>query len=635
MNSSATHPDRDRLSAFALGQLDPDELAQIAQHVLNCDQCCAALRKVPDDTLVGQLREAHTPPVTEFLPNAAGATGHRPPRELIDHPRYRLIEPIGYGGMGVVYKAEHRLMERPVALKVIRTSLLSNSQAVERFRLEVKTAARLTHANIVAAHDAEQAGNVHFLVMEFVDGVSLARLVEKRGPLGIQHACHYIRQAAAGLQHAFEQGMVHRDIKPQNLMLSRKGQVKVLDFGLARFASEQHAAGVVPGNDTMPPESAGLTLDNAILGTPDYIAPEQISDPRTADIRADIYSLGCTLYYLLTARAPFAFGSLTQKMRSHVAQPPPPLATLRPELPTELVGIVDRMMAKNPADRFATPAEVVQALAPFARSAQPAPEPSEKASPPQAQLPQTSQSARRQLADVIRRPAALWSLLGLVATAVLFGVWWQRPDDQTSAKREPETTVKQQPGAPPTTSNITKVLLVVPHHNFWYPDYAEVAAAIESRPGVKFRVASSDLSPAQPENVGVLPVQVGYRLRDANPHEFDAVVFLGASRRDYLEFLSGQSAQPEAQRFIDDMLKQRKCVAGICAGIAVLADADALRDKPTAASQYAIRVAKSGSQAAWDSQRNVIADGLIVTAKDSSDAPELVDAMLQVISKRR
>src|SRR5262249_36597550 len=151
---------------------------------------------------------------------------------------------------------------------------------VERFRREVKAAARLAHPNIVTAHDAEQAGDVHFLVMEFVEGVSLARLVEGRGPLPLAHACHYARQVAQGLQHACERGMVHRDIKPQNLMLTPHGQVKILDFGLARFASETDP----PDGPPTTPAGHGLTTADTVLGTPDYIAPEQTRSSRDVDI---------------------------------------------------------------------------------------------------------------------------------------------------------------------------------------------------------------------------------------------------------------------------------------------------------------------------------------------------------------
>src|SRR5262249_39480336 len=246
--------------------------------------------------------------------------GHPVPPELANHPRYRILEVLGAGGMGMVYKALHRLMERPVALKVIRRELIGDPAAVERFRREACGAASLAHANIVPAHDAEKAGDVHFLVMEYVEGTSLARLVAARGPLPVIQASDYARQACLGLQHAFERGMVHRDIKPQNLMLTPQGRIKILDFGLARFARE-----VAPGGEARPPprpsgpspDPTALTQTGTVMGTPDYIAPEQVRDPHAADIRADIYSLGCTLYFLLSGRVPFPGPSALDKLMAH------------------------------------------------------------------------------------------------------------------------------------------------------------------------------------------------------------------------------------------------------------------------------------------------------------------------------
>ena len=263
---------------------------------------------------------------------------------------------LGSGGMGTVYRAEHRLMDRPVALKVIRGDLLGDPALVERFRREVRSAARLaSHPNIVTAYDAEQAGETHMLVMEFVEGTDLARLVDRRGPLPTGEACEYARQAALGLQHAFEDEMVHRDIKPQNLMRTTRGQVKILDFGLARFASEVGTLG-------------GVTAEGMVLGSADYIAPEQIEDPHAADIRADIYSLGCTLYFLLAGRPPFPDRSLIQKLIAHREKTPRPIGEIRADVPPELAHVVERMMAKEPARRFQTPDDVARALAPFAET---------------------------------------------------------------------------------------------------------------------------------------------------------------------------------------------------------------------------------------------------------------------------
>jgi WD40 repeat protein len=306
-----------------------------------------------DTRLYPDQSETPAPPAALALPEV--------PPELIDHPRYRVLELVGFGGMGAVFKAEHKLMERVVALKVIRKGLTDRPAAVERFRLEVKAAARLLHPNIVTAHDAEQAGGVHFLVMEFAEGTSLDRVLRDGGPVSLAWACRWARQAALGLQHAHERGMVHRDLKPANLLLTPDGQIKILDFGLARFASEREGGGP-------------LTQDGAVVGTPDYMAPEQALNSRQADIRADLYSLGCTLYHLLAGRPPFPEGSALHKLMAHQNQTPPPLTRLRSDVPAGLERVVERLLAKDPGRRYQTPAEVADALAPFAEQAEePAP----------------------------------------------------------------------------------------------------------------------------------------------------------------------------------------------------------------------------------------------------------------------
>ncbi len=274
------------------------------------------------------------------------------PPELANHPRYRILKELGRGGMGVVYQAEQTMMDRQVAVKVISKALLEHPDALERFHREVRAAAKLTHPNIVIAHDAERVGDLHMLVMEYVEGQSLAQVLQRKGPLAVAHACHFARQAALGLQHAFEHGMVHRDIKPHNLMLTPKGQVKILDFGLAKVASERGKA-------------QGLTTSGAYMGTPDYCAPEQATDARSADIRADIYSLGCTLYCLLAGRPPFDEPSDVLTILAHLEKEPPPLPELHPDVPEELWAVVRRMLAKVPAERYQKPVEVAQALVPF------------------------------------------------------------------------------------------------------------------------------------------------------------------------------------------------------------------------------------------------------------------------------
>jgi formylglycine-generating enzyme required for sulfatase activity/tRNA A-37 threonylcarbamoyl transferase component Bud32 len=270
--------------------------------------------------------------------------------------QYVLLERLGEGGMGQVFKARHRTLGRIVALKLIRKERIANPDAVKRFHREVRAAAALSHPNIVTAYDADQVGDTHFFAMEYVEGIDLAKLVKNKGPLPIPQACEYIREAALGLQHAFEKGLVHRDIKPANLLVavsSGRSVVKLLDLGLARL---HHA----DGED----DSSGmLTREGAVMGTPDYIAPEQAMNSHTIDIRADLYSLGCTFYYLLTGRPPFPGGSMGEKLVKHQLTEPDPVEQLRPDVPPQVAAIVRKLLAKKPEDRYQTPAELAAALA--------------------------------------------------------------------------------------------------------------------------------------------------------------------------------------------------------------------------------------------------------------------------------
>jgi eukaryotic-like serine/threonine-protein kinase len=270
---------------------------------------------------------------------------------------YVLLERLGQGGMGQVFKARHGLMDRFVALKVIRDERVNHPETLGRFRREMQAAAKLAHPNVVIAHDAALVGDVYFLAMEYVEGADLAQLLKQRGRLSPAQACEYVRQAALGLQHAHERGLVHRDVKPSNLIVASQGDVvKLLDLGMARLRwhLDQDAT------------TSGLTHEGSVMGTPDYMAPEQAADSRTADIRADIYSLGCTLYHLLTGQPPFPGGSLTEKLLKHQQKEPQSVESLQPETPPDIVRILQRMMAKRPQDRYKTPQEVADALGPFA-----------------------------------------------------------------------------------------------------------------------------------------------------------------------------------------------------------------------------------------------------------------------------
>jgi serine/threonine protein kinase len=287
-------------------------------------------------------------------------------RELVLGP-YVILERLGQGGMGVVYAAWQRDAERQVALKVLLKERLQQRDALRRFRREVQATLRLDHPNIVRMHEARQVRDAHFLVMEYIPGLDLQRLVDQCGALPVARACEIIRQAALGLQHAFEKELVHRDIKPSNLMLTLPDAVdtpapeallaagsvlKILDMGLAR---------VVSSEDRQESWST-LTQAGTIVGTPDYMAPEQWEDAHATDVRADLYSLGCTFYLLLTGQVPFPGGTLIQKLDRHRSQAPVPVERLRTEVPSVVAPIVAKLMAKRPADRYQTPAEVVEAL---------------------------------------------------------------------------------------------------------------------------------------------------------------------------------------------------------------------------------------------------------------------------------
>jgi serine/threonine protein kinase len=267
--------------------------------------------------------------------------------------KYRLLELIGAGGMGAVYLCEHTLMRRLVALKVLPFEKLEDPSNLERFHREARAVAALDHPNIVRAYDIDQFEKLHFLVMEYVDGTSLQEIVARHGPMDPLRAVHYVAQAAVGLQHAHELGMVHRDVKPGNLLLERTGVIKILDMGLARFFNKQQDS-VTEKYD-----------EKCVLGTADYLAPEQAVSSHV-DIRADIYSLGGTLYFLLTGQTPFPDGTIAAKLVAHQTKHPRPVEAFRPDVPPGVLEVVRKMMAKQPEDRYQEPIEVAEALAEWA-----------------------------------------------------------------------------------------------------------------------------------------------------------------------------------------------------------------------------------------------------------------------------
>jgi CheY-like chemotaxis protein len=263
--------------------------------------------------------------------------------------RYDVLDRLGAGGMGTVYKACHRRMKRIVALKVLPAELAARESFVQRFQREVQTIARLIHPNIVVAFDADEAEVGHFLVMEFVNGRDLASEVQRGGPLSVADAVRCTLEAARGLAYAHAQGIIHRDIKPANLLREAGGVVKVADLGLARL------------NDRSGSEGSSLTQAGGILGTADFMPPEQAFEA-SVDQRADIYSLGCTLFLLLTGQPPYAAGSMMALLLKHREAPIPSPRDSRPDTPAELEAVYRRMVAKKPDERFANMDEVIRAL---------------------------------------------------------------------------------------------------------------------------------------------------------------------------------------------------------------------------------------------------------------------------------
>jgi serine/threonine-protein kinase len=298
--------------------------------------------------------------------------------------QYCILDRLGEGGMAQVYKAEHILMKRTVAMKIIAARPWNDPEhgfanletgwhseeavtlsgwlargeqtepgAIDRFHHEVQIAAQLDHPNIVRAYDAAEARGLFFLVMEFVDGIDLSARVARDGPLPVAVACDAIRQAAFGLQYAHEHGLIHRDIKPSNLLVTKTGVVKILDLGLARLtgAIQKELAG--------PPNASDAS---GLAGTPDYMAPETAQNHRCADIRSDLYSLGCTFYFLLTGQAPFPGGGWPEKLLRHQLDSAPSAVVLRPDVPEEIASLLQRLMDKDPAGRPQTPAELAAEL---------------------------------------------------------------------------------------------------------------------------------------------------------------------------------------------------------------------------------------------------------------------------------
>ncbi|MFM7150101.1 MAG: serine/threonine-protein kinase, partial [Gemmataceae bacterium] len=267
---------------------------------------------------------------------------------------YQILDRLGQGGTGVVYLARHEIMDRLAAIKVLPSSLADNSRYRALFQHEARAAATLHHPNVIQIHDFRKEGPLAYLIMEYIDGPNLQQILDQHGPLSIPQACEYARQAALGLHHAHEGGLIHRDVKPANLLVNPDGQVKVLDLGLALFRSGNNLAGFNPENSQM------------ILGTADYLAPEQALNQNQVDARTDVYSLGATLHAMLCGKPPFHQGTIAQKLMWHQTKEPPAVHDIRKDVPAMLSALVRSMLEKSPQKRPTSAQEVALVLAGWA-----------------------------------------------------------------------------------------------------------------------------------------------------------------------------------------------------------------------------------------------------------------------------
>jgi serine/threonine-protein kinase len=555
------------------------------------------------------------------------------PVELRDHPRYKVLEKLGEGGMGAAFKAEHRLMGRTVVLKVVNRDLVKEATAVARFQQEMRFAAQLAHPNIVIAYDAEQVGDCHLLVMEYIEGVNLARLIELRGPLPVQTACDLLRQTALGLQNAHEQGMIHRDVKPHNLMVTPQGQIKILDFGLARFASEQgRAAGAVRG-------IGGITLAGEALGSPDYLAPEQARNARGVDCRADLYALGCTAFFLLTGEVPFSGDTALEKLYQHWQKEPQRIEQLRPELPAELGRLVRKLMEKNPANRYQTAAEVFDALTPFAVASPAVPVSAVVPSGTRKQLPAEIPTKKvspapkaRGLCSWIWRAVALGLGLGVLATATLLPF---RGAPERGLQQADSAGDKMNGGrfgnAPRTRP---RVLYLLAPAECSHREYLLVRQALE-KGGVDVVLASSSSESVRAEDRSEETVKPELLLDKARDSDFDALVIGGGTGIHV--YASGGQEATDARRLIAAMMQTTKPVAAMGMGPIVLSEAGLLRGKPvTCAPAAREKVARENGKLVSEAVVEIepaIGHGPIITARDADAAGEFGKAILRTLAK--
>lgn len=581
------HPSDHLLQAYGLGKLAPNEVQQLEKHLNGCNTCIQKLSQVGNDSFLQLLRNKSSNQQTA-LPEIKNRVTGDVPRELLDHSRYAIIRKLGTGGMGVVYHAIHRVMNRSVALKVIRADLMATPAAVSRFRREVQAAAQMSHPNIVTAYDAEEIGGIHFLVMELVEGKSLDKLVIERGPLPITQACSIIHQATFGLQHAHSRGMIHRDIKPQNIMLSNAGNVKILDFGLARMHRK--------------PANMSITRSGAALGSPQYLAPEQMQSASSVDFRADLYGLGATLYYLVTGEPPPVL-ALSCESTLHFPD----------DVPLELQQIILKLLATNPDDRFASARELAIALEPWATN--------------------QNELKTQPRPNLERFRWLITPAMGLLLIILLFWIFPGRGNQEPSAAPivSPIRATSQ-----PARHLPLRVLFLLPAQGLWFEDYGPCCDVLKQE-GIAVDTATLGKVPAILHSDSMTqvrerpaPVNADYDFMNLSIDKYDAIICVGWKHREMTdqERASGRKIKELLQRGMD----QNKWLVGIGAGQEVFGACGLLRFKRVAR-QFEF-VADLAAMGATVTNEDIVQDGNIVTASSPVQAAEAGKWLAQKLLKR-
>ncbi len=430
ISESNNCPDNETLHAFEAGLLSESELNRVSDHLTDCPDCIDKLSRMQaDDHVIRGLRSASKDGrssedflILERVKSRLGdsvrwtTTAEQVTRlghEVKQLGPFEIIGPLGEGGMGNIYRVRHTHLGKVMALKVLSPKRMANAKARARFELEMKAIGQLDHPNIVGAHHAEVEG-VPFIAMELVEGIDLNRLVRSKGPMRIPDACQCVRQAALALQHAHEIGLVHRDVKPSNLMLTRHGDVKLLDLGLAMVQGESNGE-VIASNDRKP-----------VVGTIDYMAPEQMSNCFALDIRADLYSLGCTLYHLLTGAPP------ERDSDGLPLDEVPNIRDERSEVPEQLAVVITKLLAHQPENRFHSPSALMAALEPFCvgsrlwETMETTPTPSSQSFPQSSDVSSQKQSS------------SAWLYLPCFLLSLALAAWfvWRFPASQESIRVE-------------------------------------------------------------------------------------------------------------------------------------------------------------------------------------------------------